>query len=179
VDTRKILIAAAIAAALPAAPALAASPSNTATASGKALLLLPLTLTKVNDLQFGTIVSSAVAGTVTINAASGARTHTGGVTEVGSDPGSALSSIGRERPVSRSTLISATRRRSTTAPATACRWRFFICNRRPRSPTPPVWSRWGSADRSWSQRTSLRGRTAIHSRLPPIISDLVTGHERA
>ena len=86
-DTRKILIAAAIAAALPAAPALAASPSNTATASGKALLLLPLTLTKVNDLQFGTIVSSAVAGTVTINAASGARTHTGGVTEVGSDPG--------------------------------------------------------------------------------------------
>lgn len=64
-----------------------ASAANTATANGKALLLLPLTLTKVDDLDFGTIVSSPVAGTVTINAATGARTHAGGVTEVPSDPG--------------------------------------------------------------------------------------------
>lgn len=86
-DTRKYLIVAALAAALAPAPALAAPLSNTASANGKVLLLLPLKLTKVNDLDFGTIVSSPVAGTVTINAATGARTHTGGITEVASAPG--------------------------------------------------------------------------------------------
>lgn len=68
------------------APAQAAG-ANTATANGRVLLLLPLTLTKEQDLDFGTIVSSAAAGTVTINAATGARTHTGGVTEVPSAAG--------------------------------------------------------------------------------------------
>ena len=82
---RKFVIAATMAAvSMTAAPASAA---NSASGHGKVLLLLPLTLTKVDDLSFGTIVSSAVAGTVTINAKTGARTHAGGVTEVPSDPG--------------------------------------------------------------------------------------------
>jgi hypothetical protein len=79
------MIAAAIAAL--AVPSPAAAASNSASPTAKALLLLPLTLTKVDDLHFGTIVSSPVAGTVTINAATGVRTHAGGVTEVASDPG--------------------------------------------------------------------------------------------
>jgi hypothetical protein len=79
-------IAAAMAASLAATPAAAAGPSAQS-APARALLLLPLTLTKVDDLHFGTIVSSPVAGTVTINASSGARTHAGGVTEIASDAG--------------------------------------------------------------------------------------------
>jgi hypothetical protein len=84
VDIRKLLIATAVAAAAVPAPALAAP---TTSANGRVLLLLPLTLTKVDDLKFGTVVSSAVAGTVTINAATGVRTHNGGITAVASDPG--------------------------------------------------------------------------------------------
>lgn len=83
-DIRKYLIAGAMTAAVVPAPALAAP---TDSADGRALLLLPLTLTKVDDLSFGTVVSSPVAGTVTINAVTGARTHNGGITEVASDPG--------------------------------------------------------------------------------------------
>lgn len=83
-DIRKYLVASAMAAAAVPAPAFAA---NTDSADGRALLLLPLTLTKVDDLSFGTVVSSPVAGTVTINAVTGARTHNGGITEVASDPG--------------------------------------------------------------------------------------------
>ena len=78
---RKLLIAAALAAIILPGPALAA-PSNTASAEGKALLLLPLTLTKIDDLDFGTIVSSNSSGTVALNATSGARTFAGGVSGV-------------------------------------------------------------------------------------------------
>jgi len=56
-------------------------------ADGKALILVPLTLTKVDDLDFGTIVPSSLSGTVAINATSGARSVTGGVTAVTSAPG--------------------------------------------------------------------------------------------
>ena len=83
-DTRKFLIAAAMAATAVASPAAAASSD---TADSRALLLVPLTLTKVDDLDFGTIVSSPVAGTVTVNAASGLRSRAGGVTLVASAPG--------------------------------------------------------------------------------------------
>ena len=83
-DVRKLLMATAVAAAILPGPALAAP---TKSADSRALILLPLTLTKVEDLSFGTVVSSPVAGTVTINAVTGARTHNGGVTEVASDPG--------------------------------------------------------------------------------------------
>lgn len=83
---RKLLIAAAVAAIAAPSPALAAV-SNTASADGKALLLMPLTLTKIDDLDFGTIVSSNSSGTVALNATSGARTFAGGVSGVPSAAG--------------------------------------------------------------------------------------------
>lgn len=83
---RKLLIAAAVAANVVPAPALAA-PANTASAEGKALLLVPLTLTKIDDLDFGTIVSSNSSGTVALNATSGMRTFAGGVSGVPSAAG--------------------------------------------------------------------------------------------
>lgn len=78
---RKLLTAAALAAIALPVPALAA-PSNTASAQGKALLLMPLTLTKIDDLDFGTIVSSNSSGTVALNATTGVRTFAGGVSGV-------------------------------------------------------------------------------------------------
>lgn len=77
--------ACAAATALTAAPALAATPTRQST--GEALILVPLTLTKIDDLDFGSIVPSASSGTVTINPSTGARTFTGGVTLVPSDAG--------------------------------------------------------------------------------------------
>ena len=81
----KILIAGALAAtAMPATAAPVAAPTP---ATGRALLLVPLTLTKVDDLDFGTIVTSPSPGVVVIDAATGARTMFGGVTrELLSDP---------------------------------------------------------------------------------------------
>ncbi|HVF37305.1 MAG TPA: DUF4402 domain-containing protein, partial [Sphingomicrobium sp.] len=58
-----------------------------ATAEARGLVLQPLTLTRVDDLDFGTVVASAVAGTVAINADTGARTVAGGVTGVPTAPG--------------------------------------------------------------------------------------------
>lgn len=56
-------------------------------ANGKALVLVPLTLTKIDDLDFGTMVPSAVSGFVSIDSSTGARTFGGGVTGVASDAG--------------------------------------------------------------------------------------------
>jgi hypothetical protein len=77
--------AAAALAAFVATPAAAAAPS--ADANGKALLLVPLSLVKVDDLDFGGIVPSPVSGSVTLNATSSARSFSGGVTGVPSDAG--------------------------------------------------------------------------------------------
>jgi hypothetical protein len=86
VGTRHLLGAAAAAAiALGATPAAAVTPVNQA--GGKALVLIPLTLTKIQDLDFGSVVPSAVSGAVVINATTGARTLIGGVTGVPSDAG--------------------------------------------------------------------------------------------
>lgn len=83
---RKSLCLAALAAsALSATPALAQQASATAEARG--VVLQPLTLARVQDLDFGTVVGSAVAGTVAIDADTGARSVTGGVTGVPSFPG--------------------------------------------------------------------------------------------
>ena len=83
---RYLISAAAIAAiGLSASPALAATPAKQA--SGQALVLVPLTLTKIKDLDFGSVIPSPVSGVVTINATTGARTFAGGVTPVPSDPG--------------------------------------------------------------------------------------------
>ena len=83
---RKSLCLAALAAsALSATPALAQQASATAEARG--VVLQPLTLARVQDLDFCTVVGSAVAGTVSIDADTGARSVTGGVTGVPSFPG--------------------------------------------------------------------------------------------
>jgi Domain of unknown function (DUF4402) len=76
VFTRRILIAAAMAASAVATPAAAA----TKPANGHALILLPLTLTKIDDLDFGMVVSGSSYGTVSLNAGTGARTFAGGLT---------------------------------------------------------------------------------------------------
>jgi hypothetical protein len=76
-------LAATLVAATPASAQLAS-----ATAQAKGTVLLPLTLTKTSDLDFGTVVASpTVAGNVVIDSATGARTVGGGVTAVPSFPG--------------------------------------------------------------------------------------------
>jgi hypothetical protein len=80
-----LILASALAAA--AVPAAAAPVSAPTPARGKALLLTPLTLTKIDDLDFGTVVTSPVSGIVTINPATGARSFAGGVSGVASDAG--------------------------------------------------------------------------------------------
>jgi len=79
-----ILLSALAAAAMP-APAIAATPAQQS--GGRALILVPLTLTKIDDLSFGSVVPSAISGVVTINASTGARTFGGGVSGVPSDAG--------------------------------------------------------------------------------------------
>ena len=81
----KIMIAAAMAAV--AVPAQAAPVEPDRNATGEALILVPLTLTKIDDLDFGTVIRSSVSGTVKIDAVTGARSVTGGVTPVPSDAG--------------------------------------------------------------------------------------------
>jgi len=68
-----------------ATPALAQQASAQAEARG--VVLQPLTLVRNADLDFGTVVGSAVAGTVDIDADTGSRSVTGGVTPVPSFPG--------------------------------------------------------------------------------------------
>jgi hypothetical protein len=79
VDIRKFLIASALAAAALPAPALAAP---TDSADGRALILLPLSITKIDDLDFGTVVPSSSSGTVSIAADGSGQSVTGGVTPV-------------------------------------------------------------------------------------------------
>ncbi len=70
-----------------ATPALAATVSASASAEAHGLVLQPLTLTRVDDLDFGTVISTAVAGNVVIDADNGSRTVGGGVLAVPSYPG--------------------------------------------------------------------------------------------
>lgn len=83
---RKFLFAASAAAAA-AMPANAAPVPASTEASGRALILVPLTLTKLADLDFGTVIPTAVSGTVTINAKTGARSFAGGAVGLPSDLG--------------------------------------------------------------------------------------------
>ena len=70
-----------------ATPAFAAPVAATPQAEGRVLILRPLSFVRVNDLDFGTVVSSSVAGTVTINSTTGARSVAGGVTPIAVAPG--------------------------------------------------------------------------------------------
>lgn len=79
------LKASAVAAALlGATPALAA---NTAAMTSNALILKPFTLTKLSDLNFGTIIPTGGPEFVRINADTGARTMTDEAMRVASDDG--------------------------------------------------------------------------------------------
>lgn len=82
---QKLILAAALLAA--AAPVAAAPTAPNQNATGQALILIPLTLTKIDDLSFGTIVPSPLSGVVVIDATTGGRTLAGGVSGVASDPG--------------------------------------------------------------------------------------------
>ena len=65
-----------------------ASPAFAGGASGPvgAVAVRPLSLVKTEDLDFGSLIAGTTAGTVTINANTGARTTTGGVTTAGGTP---------------------------------------------------------------------------------------------
>ena len=69
------------------AQAVTPTPLAKATAEAHGLVLQKLTLTKSTDLDFGTIIASTTAGTVTISADDGSRSSTGGVTEVPTNDG--------------------------------------------------------------------------------------------
>ena len=79
-----ILAAALAATAVSASAAPVSAPTD---ASGRLLVLVPLELTRIDDLDFGTVIPSAVSGTVMINANTGARTFTGGATGITSQAG--------------------------------------------------------------------------------------------
>ena len=81
----KYFIAVAMAAA--AVPAGAAPVNAADDADGTAIILAPLTLTKIEDLDFGAVVPSPAPGMVSINATTSVRTITGGVTGVPSEIG--------------------------------------------------------------------------------------------
>lgn len=82
----KIAFLAAPAALLLAAPAAGAPVAADPPAQGHALILIPLTLSKLQDLYFGTIIPSALSGTVTIPADGSPATTAGGVTLVSTVP---------------------------------------------------------------------------------------------
>lgn len=84
-DYCKLLIAAGLASVL-SAPALATPVQATKNSTGRALILVPLTLTKVADLDFGTVISSSSSGTVTVAADGSGQSVTGGVTPLASSP---------------------------------------------------------------------------------------------
>ena len=85
-DHRQFLLAVGLAVAA-ASPATAAPVSATTNAGGKALILIPLTITRVADLEFGTVIESSTSGTVIMPADGSARTVTGGVLPVASAAG--------------------------------------------------------------------------------------------
>lgn len=84
---RHFCIAAAMAwVAVPGAASAASVPASK-DSDGKALILIPLKITKINDLDFGSMIASGTSGTVALNPTTGVRTFAGGVTGVPSTPG--------------------------------------------------------------------------------------------
>ena len=82
----KVLKAALAATAAVTSPAMAQT-VDTTQAEARGVVLLPLTISEVDPLNFGTVLASATAGTVTIDADSGARSFTGGVSGIALDLG--------------------------------------------------------------------------------------------
>lgn len=67
---------------LVAAPSELRAATPPAEATGNAIVLKPLSLIKKTNMDFGTLITSATAGTATINPVTGVLTTTGGVTPV-------------------------------------------------------------------------------------------------
>src|SRR3954452_1847102 len=83
-----LYLAAAAATLVAASPAAAQLVTATGNPTAKGVVVLPLTLTKTSDLDFGTVIASTTAsGTVAINADDGSRAVTGGVLGVPNYPG--------------------------------------------------------------------------------------------
>lgn len=82
----KLTLAALAASIAVASPAFAQT-TDTATAQARGVVLLPLTISEVDPLNFGTVLASGVAGTVTIDADDGSRSFTGGVAGIALDLG--------------------------------------------------------------------------------------------
>lgn len=70
-----------------AAPAIAAPVGPSSNPPSRALIVSPLAIVAIDDLDFGSAVSGPISGTLIINSTTGARTATGGVTPLASDPG--------------------------------------------------------------------------------------------
>ena len=84
----KLCLAALAATTAFASPAAAQVISDSETAKARGTVLLPLTLTKDSDLDFGTVLASPTAGWVSVDAIDGSRTADGtGVTLVALDAG--------------------------------------------------------------------------------------------
>ena len=96
-DYRKFLLVAGLAVAV-AAPANAAPVPASKDANGKALILIPLTLTRVADLEFGTVIESSTAGSVIVPPDGTLPSVTGGVTAVASAPASRAQFAGAGTP---------------------------------------------------------------------------------
>lgn len=86
------------AAALLAFPALPAAAQLTASSDAGTVILKPLTVLKTDDLNFGGLIPSPVAGTATVNPVTGAVTTTGGVTAApGATSAAAFVGVGTRR----------------------------------------------------------------------------------
>lgn len=93
---RNLVIAAAMASVT--VPAAAAPVAATNDATGRALLLVPLTLTKTDDLDFGTVITSSSPGTVSIAADGSGQSVTGGVTALAAPAGGPAQFAGAGTP---------------------------------------------------------------------------------
>ena len=84
---RKFCIAAAMASVVVPGAATAASVPASRDSDGRALILVPLKITKIDDLDFGSMIASGTSGTVALNPTTSARTFAGGVIGVPSQAG--------------------------------------------------------------------------------------------
>jgi hypothetical protein len=91
------LLTLAAAALLASQPQLAAAQLN-ASSEANTVVLKPLTVLKIEDLDFGSLMPSATAGTAVVNPFTGAVTTTGGVTAVpGATSAAAFAGVGTRR----------------------------------------------------------------------------------
>ena len=107
-----------------AAPSAKAQNVGTATGEAQAVIVEPLSLVKVRDMDFGKILPSATAGTVTINPVTDACSNTGGVTSYGNDCQAAtFAGMGRNPFRARITMSNITQ---LTGPGAAMTMHTFI-----------------------------------------------------